>query len=113
MTNTPSPQQMICEDDENNSEPEMVSHEDVQPDPVTSQKTVVAPQAVASHKTVTEPEAASQEVVTLEKLADDMSKARLHDEEVKVEKVVKRNEVVAPNVVSPAPPIVTSPKPAA
>lgn len=86
---------MICEDDENNSEPEMVSHEDVQPDPVSS------------HKSVTEPE-----VATSEKLAEDLSKARLHDDEVKVEKVVKRNEV-APNVVSPAPPVVTSPKPAA
>jgi hypothetical protein len=101
---------MICEDDENNSEPEMVSHEDVQPEPVTSQKNVVTPQAAASHKSVTEPEVTSPEVVTSEKLAEDMSKARLHDDEVKVEKVVKRNEVVTPNVVSPAPPVATSPK---
>ena len=113
---TPSPQQMICEDDDNTSEPEMVSHEDVQPE-VTSH---VAQPEVSSSKHVAQPEVTPQQKteMTPENLAEDLSsKARLTDEEEeKEEKAVKRNEVATPQkekVVAPVPhpPTVTSPKP--
>ena len=120
---------MICEDDDNTSEPEMVSHEDVQPEvtshvaqpEVTSSKHVAQPE-VTSSKHVAQPEVTPQQKteMTSEKLAEDLSsKARLTDEdEEKEEKGVKRNEVATPQkqkekVVTrvPHPPTVTSPKP--
>ena len=118
---------MICEDDDNTSEPEMVSHEDVQPEvtshvaqpEVTSSKHVAQPE-VTSSKHVAQPEVTPQQKteMTPENLAEDLSsKARLTDEEEeKEEKAVKRNEVATPQkekVVAPVPhpPTVTSPKP--
>jgi hypothetical protein len=80
---------MVCEDDENNSEPEMVSHEDVQPE-VAAQK----PEAVPAKP---------------ERLADDLSKVRLADTPEKADK--KTAEAAASGDAAVATSGVTSPKP--
>ena len=107
---------MICEDDENVSEPEMVTHEDVQPDKkdvapeVTSQNVAATPEVTSSNVAP-----AAKEIVTpkpetsqTEKLAEDLSQARLSDKKEDEVKVVKRNDVVTPSSVV-TPPNVVSP----
>ena len=79
IVNSPSPQQMICEDDENNSEPEMVTHEDVKPEVVTSPK----PERVSPKLEVAAPKA--------DNLSNDLSKVSLTEKN----DVAKRNDAVA------------------
>jgi len=107
---------MICEDDENVSEPEMVSHEDVQPDKkdvapeVTSQKAATPETPPQNVTPAAASETASQKPET-EKLAEDLAQARLSDkkEEEEEVKVVKRNDVVTPASVAAPSNVVTSP----
>jgi hypothetical protein len=107
---------MICEDDENVSEPEMVSHEDVQPDKkdvapeVTSQKAATSETTPQNVTPAAASETASPKPET-EKLAEDLSQARLSDkkEEEEEVKVVKRNDVVTPASVAAPSNAVTSP----
>ena len=80
VVNSPSPQRMLCEDDENNSEPEIVTHDDVRPEESPER----------------EPDVTSRQSAALEakadSLADDLSKAALAGKG-DGEKVAKRNDV--------------------